>query len=124
MPLQAVNTYEHHEGIIRGATRAERNMHRTLTGGGNTALAGALLDHVQPESLDNSVATASCIGITLGLLDDWMTGGGVWQARDNMAVVDVGGRHRLVVYRWHPTGSTHPTRSPAPTPCTCAPCVH
>ena len=30
--LQAVNTYEHHEGIIRGATRAERNMLRTLTG--------------------------------------------------------------------------------------------
>ncbi len=42
---------------------------------GNTALAGALLDQVQPESPDNSVATvASCIGIALGLLDDWLSG--------------------------------------------------
>lgn len=42
---------------------------------GNTALAGALLDQVQPESPDNTVATvASCIGITLGLLDDWLSG--------------------------------------------------
>ncbi len=41
----------------------------------NTTLAGAILDQVQPESLDNSVATvASCIGISLGLLDNWMTG--------------------------------------------------
>ena len=31
--LQAVNTYEHHEGILRGATRPERNMLRTVTGG-------------------------------------------------------------------------------------------
>ena len=30
--IQAVNTYEHHEGTIRGATRAERNMIRTITG--------------------------------------------------------------------------------------------
>ncbi len=30
--LQAVNTYEHHEGIVRGASRAERNMLRTITG--------------------------------------------------------------------------------------------
>ncbi|MCW2496430.1 DUF932 domain-containing protein [Jatrophihabitans sp.] len=30
--LQAVNTYEHHEGIVRGATRPERNMLRTVTG--------------------------------------------------------------------------------------------
>jgi hypothetical protein len=42
---------------------------------GDTVLAAALLDQVQPESPDNSVATvASCIGITLGLLDDWMSG--------------------------------------------------
>ena len=42
---------------------------------GDTALAGALLDQVQPESPDNSVATvASCIGIALGLLDDWLSG--------------------------------------------------
>lgn len=30
--LQAVNTYEHHEGIVRGTPRAERNMLRTITG--------------------------------------------------------------------------------------------
>jgi phage/plasmid-like protein (TIGR03299 family) len=30
--LQAVNTYEHHEAIVRGAERAERNMLRTITG--------------------------------------------------------------------------------------------
>ena len=41
----------------------------------NTTLAGAILDQVQPESPDNSVATvAGCIGISLGLLDNWMTG--------------------------------------------------
>lgn len=41
----------------------------------NTALAGTLLDQVQPESPDNSVPTvASCIGIALGLLDDWLSG--------------------------------------------------
>jgi len=41
----------------------------------NTELAGALLDQIQPESPDNSVATvASCIGIALGLVDDWLSG--------------------------------------------------
>jgi len=30
--LQAVNTFEHHEGTVRGATRADRNMLRTVTG--------------------------------------------------------------------------------------------
>ena len=30
--IKAVNTYEHHSGTIRGATRAERNMLRTVTG--------------------------------------------------------------------------------------------
>lgn len=42
---------------------------------GNTPLAAALLDQVVPESADNSAATvASCIGIALGLLDDWLSG--------------------------------------------------
>ncbi len=42
---------------------------------GDTVLAGTLLDRVQPESPDNSMATvASCIGVTLGLLDDWLSG--------------------------------------------------
>ncbi len=30
--IQAVNTYEHHEGHVRGAQRSERNMLRTITG--------------------------------------------------------------------------------------------
>lgn len=30
--LQAVNTYEHHQGIVRGSDRAERNMLKTVTG--------------------------------------------------------------------------------------------
>lgn len=30
--LQAVNTYEHHETAVRGSTRSERNMLRTVTG--------------------------------------------------------------------------------------------
>jgi hypothetical protein len=43
--------------------------------GRDTRLAGAILEQVQPESSDNSVATvASCIGIALGLLDEWLSG--------------------------------------------------
>jgi phage/plasmid-like protein (TIGR03299 family) len=30
--LQAINTYEHHEAIVRGTERAERNMLKTITG--------------------------------------------------------------------------------------------
>ncbi len=30
--IQAVNTHAHHEGIVRGGDRAERNMLRTVTG--------------------------------------------------------------------------------------------
>jgi hypothetical protein len=42
---------------------------------GNSPLAGAILDQIQPESPDNTVATvASCIGISLGLLDQWFSG--------------------------------------------------
>lgn len=41
----------------------------------NTNLAAAILDQVQPESSDNKTATVSaCIGIALGLLDDWLGG--------------------------------------------------
>jgi hypothetical protein len=41
----------------------------------DTTLASAILDQVQPESPDNSAPTVSaCIGITLGLLDDWLGG--------------------------------------------------
>jgi phage/plasmid-like protein (TIGR03299 family) len=31
--VQAMNTYEHHEKSVRGGTRADRNMHRAITGG-------------------------------------------------------------------------------------------
>lgn len=42
---------------------------------GDTARAGAILAKVQPESPDNTVATvAGCIGLALGLLDDWLSG--------------------------------------------------
>jgi hypothetical protein len=30
--VQAVNTHVHHEAVIRGATRAERNMTRVMKG--------------------------------------------------------------------------------------------
>lgn len=40
----------------------------------DSATAGQLLDQVQPESPDNTVATvSSCIGICLGLLDDTLS---------------------------------------------------
>jgi hypothetical protein len=42
---------------------------------GNTALAAAVLEQIQPDSPDNTTATvAGCIGVALGLLDDWLTG--------------------------------------------------
>jgi hypothetical protein len=41
----------------------------------DTTTASAILDQVVPESPDNSAPTVSaCIGITLGLLDDWLGG--------------------------------------------------
>ncbi|HET7667989.1 MAG TPA: hypothetical protein VFK56_18365 [Mycobacterium sp.] len=42
---------------------------------GDTKSAAGLLEQVQPESPDNKVATvSSCIGIALGLLDEWLSG--------------------------------------------------
>jgi len=42
---------------------------------GDTRAAAATLDHAQPESPDNSAPTvAGCIGVALGLLDDWLSG--------------------------------------------------
>jgi hypothetical protein len=41
----------------------------------NSSLAATILDQVQPESPDNKTATVSaCIGISLSLLDDWLSG--------------------------------------------------
>ena len=40
-----------------------------------STVASAVLDEVQPESPDNSAPTVSaCIGLALGLLDDWLGG--------------------------------------------------
>jgi phage/plasmid-like protein (TIGR03299 family) len=46
--LQAVNTYEHHEGVVRGMPRPERNMLRAVTGeiGRRDRLAWQLLSTV------------------------------------------------------------------------------
>jgi hypothetical protein len=42
---------------------------------GDSVLAAAVLEQVQPESPDNSTATvAGCIGLALGLLDEWLSG--------------------------------------------------
>ncbi len=63
---------------------------------GDTALAGTILEQVQPESPDNTVATvAACIGLTLGLLDDWFTG------NDPHAPRDLGQQVRLPAGHWH-----------------------
>ena len=42
---------------------------------GDTKLAAGILDQAQPESPDDSAATvASCTGLALGLLDQWLAG--------------------------------------------------
>ncbi len=62
---------------------------------GDTALAAALLEQVQPESADNTTATvAGCIGVALGLLDDWLSGG------DPHAPSGLGQRVRLPTGHW------------------------
>lgn len=44
---------------------------------GDTTLAAQVLEQVQPDSPDSTTATvAGCIGVALGLLDDWLTGTG------------------------------------------------
>ena len=63
---------------------------------GNTALAGALLEQVVPESAANSAATvASCIGIALGLLDEWLSG------RAPQAPAGLGNKTTLPSGRWN-----------------------
>jgi hypothetical protein len=52
---------------------------------GDTRLAAAILDQAQPESADGSAATvAGCIGVALGLLDQWLPG------HDRSAPADLG----------------------------------
>ena len=62
---------------------------------GDTTLAAAILEHVPPDSPDNTTATvAGCIGVALGLLDDWLTGA------DPHAPSDLGHRVRLPAGHW------------------------
>jgi hypothetical protein len=62
---------------------------------GDTALAAAILDQAEPESPGDTAPTvAACIGVALGLLDDWLTGG----SRDTPG--GLGQRVRLPAGRW------------------------
>ncbi len=61
----------------------------------NTILAAAILEQVQPESPDNSVATvAGCIGAAVGLLDEWLSG------RDPNAPTNLARQTRLPAGHW------------------------
>jgi hypothetical protein len=62
---------------------------------GDTTLAAAILEQVQPESPDNTTATVvGCIGVALGLLDDWLTGS------DPRTPSGLGQRVRLPAGHW------------------------
>ena len=62
---------------------------------GDTTLAAAILEQVQPEAPDDATATvAGCIGVALGLLDDWLSGG------DPQAPDGLGDRVRLPSGHW------------------------
>ena len=62
---------------------------------GNTTMATAILDQVQPESPDNQAATVSaCIGVAVGLLDDWLSG------HDPAAPAALGRQTRLPAGHW------------------------
>ena len=61
----------------------------------DTARAAAVLEQVQPESADYSVATvAGCTGLALGLLDEWLSG------RDLNAPTDLAPHTRLPAGHW------------------------
>jgi hypothetical protein len=62
---------------------------------GDTALAAAILEQVQPDSPDNTTATvAGCTGVAPGLLDDWLTGS------DPHAPAGLGQRVKLPAGHW------------------------
>jgi hypothetical protein len=62
-------------GDTRDLAAATRRLVVEALAEDDTTLASAILDQVVPESADNSAPTVSaCIGITLGLLDDWLSG--------------------------------------------------
>ncbi|MGH8825001.1 MAG: hypothetical protein ACRDVN_11040 [Jiangellaceae bacterium] len=61
----------------------------------NSTLAAAVLDQALPESPDNSTATvAGCIGVALGLLDEWLSG------REPNAPTNLAGQTRLPAGHW------------------------
>jgi hypothetical protein len=61
----------------------------------DTEVASAILEQVQPESRDNSAPEVSaCIGIALGLLDDWLSG------HDETAPARLADRVRLPKGHW------------------------
>jgi len=62
---------------------------------GDTTLAAGVLDQAQPESPDGEAATvAGCIGLTLGLLDQWLSG------HDTSAPPGLAGLTRLPAGHW------------------------
>jgi hypothetical protein len=62
---------------------------------GDTRLAATILDQAQPESPDGQAATVSaCIGLTLGLLDQWLHG------HDAHAPAGLAGLARLPAGHW------------------------
>ena len=61
---------------------------------GDTRLAAAILGQAQPESADGSATVAGCIGVALGLLDQWLTG------HDQSAPADLGKLTRLPPGHW------------------------
>ena len=63
---------------------------------GDSKRAALTLARVQPESLDGSVATvASCIGVALGLLDEWLSGREPRAPKNLAAAVRLPGGHWL-----------------------------
>ncbi|MFC0861705.1 hypothetical protein ACFHYQ_05270 [Sphaerimonospora cavernae] len=62
---------------------------------GETTVAASILDQTQPESPDHSTPTVSaCIGLALGLLDEWLSG------RDPDAPADLAHHARLGSGHW------------------------
>jgi hypothetical protein len=64
-------------GHARGLAVTALRLTAEALAGGDTTLAAAILDQAQPESPGDTAPTvAACIGVALGLLDDWLSGGG------------------------------------------------
>jgi hypothetical protein len=62
-------------GHARELAAAAMRLAAEAIAGGDTTLAAGILDQAQPESPDDSAATvAGCIGLALGLLDQWLSG--------------------------------------------------